>query len=376
MDTGSKVLLGGLLVGGIALVAAGASAQVPAESACDDAPDVAARYGSREQLRSWLLCMGRTGAQASQCAQLLDAAGRSADATWLRDAWNTRAQLQASAPDGSLSPSGKTAADTAFRTPPRSPAPDPLSSASGPKAGPRSLGSGGGKGRAAYRPGAGKGSAPSSPSDGYAPRSRSAPRIPGRSRDRDRSDGRSEGGSRLADRVAPPPRASDAADDSAPLPSGVEFTEQDVADVQARQASAPQSTGHGHGHRGRTSHERTSHGSVRLPEASEITTSRVSGDGMDDDTPVVRLAGGLEVRPVDRTKARQLAGPLARMLKGAVRGQHATNVRAFQKAAGMLPTGEYDGRTYNALRFYGIQAPPPALYPPDASDPAAGYSAS
>lgn len=71
------------------------------------------------------------------------------------------------------------------------------------------------------------------------------------------------------------------------------------------------------------------------------------------------------------TRARTLASMTAKAITRQT--QHwQRRLHEFQRAAG-LPTGAYDGRTYNALVFFGIRRPPAELVGPAHTAPEAAY---
>jgi len=69
--------------------------------ACTSAAEAAARYRLADLL-AWVNCAGRTAVEAAQLAALLERAGRASDAERVRDAWNARAIVDATPPDGSM----------------------------------------------------------------------------------------------------------------------------------------------------------------------------------------------------------------------------------------------------------------------------------
>lgn len=78
----------------------------------------------------------------------------------------------------------------------------------------------------------------------------------------------------------------------------------------------------------------------------------------------------------DPDRARSLAGRLASTLSRSRPGEYRSRVRDFQRAAGITADGYYGGRTYNALRYYGIQSPPAPHQPPSPDAPEAEYAPS
>lgn len=401
MSTGSKVALavaGGLGVAAIFAAASGASAQ-EASAACEDSPQTAATYTTQAQLRAWVLCVGRSASEANALSVALTGAGRSADAAYVRSCWAQRAQLQAAPPDGSLTDTGKAQADSAYRSPPAAPPADPL-----PDPGRAGGGRGGKTPPTPLRRLPGRSGVPeAAPSGKGGGGATAAPRrLPGRASPDAAPGGveptRSRGGSRLAERVAAPPAP---VEDDAETPAAPSSP----ASSDAARASHRRLPGRRHGHAAHTESTGTvthgpelprdlphgrdpsdadvaatrhPHGHVVMPgdaeaEAEGVRVERVAGElGHDGDDTVLRI-GATVIRVTDPTAARRQAGPLAKMMRKATRGQHVTNIRAFQKAAGLDLTGHYDGRVVNALRYYGINDPPSELYEPKASDPAATY---
>jgi hypothetical protein len=74
---------------------------------------------------------------------------------------------------------------------------------------------------------------------------------------------------------------------------------------------------------------------------------------------------------VNATQARSRASGAARAIRDRSSGWE-TSLHNFQTAAG-LEAGPYDGRTYNALVFYGIRQPPPETSSPAHGAPEAVY---
>lgn len=66
------------------------------------------------------------------------------------------------------------------------------------------------------------------------------------------------------------------------------------------------------------------------------------------------------IAPADPKRARALAAPLYRALRLVQRPGPVSrdDVRAFQVAAGLAPSGLYDRPTFDALKRYGIRRPP------------------
>lgn len=98
------------------------------------------------------------------------------------------------------------------------------------------------------------------------------------------------------------------------------------------------------------------------------------GGGGDTGTPAYTMESGAPVviRPGSRSEARALAAETARALER--RTNYRTVLRRFQRAAGVTVDGIYGGRTYNALRYFGIANPPDAFRPPAPSSPDAAYT--
>lgn len=97
-------------------------------------------------------------------------------------------------------------------------------------------------------------------------------------------------------------------------------------------------------------------GRVILPGEGDI--QRVSGVGVG----AGELAA-VRTRRARPSEARRLAGPLARALrKGEPAPVERSDVRAFQRAAGLIANGLYDRATADALRHYGIRNAPPPFF--------------
>lgn len=95
--------------------------------------------------------------------------------------------------------------------------------------------------------------------------------------------------------------------------------------------------------------ERDPRGRVILPGVADI--QRVGGELEQD------------VRTPRPAEARRLAGRLSRALRSATPGPvEREDVRAFQLAAGVAPTGLYDAATAAKLRHFGIRNAPPAWF--------------
>lgn len=81
-------------------------------------------------------------------------------------------------------------------------------------------------------------------------------------------------------------------------------------------------------------------------------------DELDELAVAQALVGASTPRP-NHARARKLAGPLSRALRSSSPGAlEREDVRAFQAAAGLPPSGHYDTAVAAALAHYGIRNPP------------------
>lgn len=98
------------------------------------------------------------------------------------------------------------------------------------------------------------------------------------------------------------------------------------------------------------------------------------GGGGDTGIPAYTMERGepTVVRPGSRSRARALAAETARALER--RENYRSILRRFQTAAGLTVDGIYGGRTYNALRHFGITSPPTEFRPPSHDSPDAAYT--
>ena len=96
--------------------------------------------------------------------------------------------------------------------------------------------------------------------------------------------------------------------------------------------------------------------------------------GSDADAIAHRVAGSLpastSVLAPDADAARRMVGAVTAALRR--RTDYRRVLAVYQAAAGLPATGEYDGRTQNALAYHGGQ-PPRAWRAPAASEPRAAY---
>lgn len=352
MSTGAKVGAAIVVVlGGAAAFAGSRASAQSSEAACMDAPGVAALYTSRPRMLAWAQCVERTAEQAAECSRLMDASGRGEDAAYVRDAWNRRATLAARKPDGQLSPEAMAEVRQATTGKPPAPEADPAPTPARFVPGRRVVVPMGGGGAKPPRtlPGA-RSAAPTPTAPVSTPtRTRTPPRVPGRS----------------------------------PAPTRPELQPLSQASIDAErrrtetEAAQDAETERRLDEGGDVPSTPTPHGRVILPtvdQVERVPTSTVSGQLAPVVSGEARVVTSGTILAVDANKARRLGGPLSKMMRGAVRGQHMGNVRAFQRAAGIPDDGRYSGLVVNALRHYGIQSPTPALYEPDASAPEAAYA--
>jgi hypothetical protein len=96
------------------------------------------------------------------------------------------------------------------------------------------------------------------------------------------------------------------------------------------------------------------------------------GAGLAGVRPIVTVGAGgapammftLGAVPADQARARALAPKLAADIASRKYSYSRPLAREFQAAAGLVTDGLYAGRTKGALRYYGVKAPPAALFAP------------